>query len=138
MVAVILNMKLCSTNWPEESEKYFNMTLMTVTYWIPLAILLFTSYHSIKTLKHSPPVGELTDQMVESINKKKRVCKMMCFLSVTFGLCWLPYHSYFVLTNLYPDLEHVSGNHQVFLAFYWLAMSHAVVNPSVFFFLKKE
>ena len=138
MVLVVLNRRFCSTHWTEESEKYFNMTLMTVTYWIPLAILLFTNYHSIKKLRHSPPVGELTDQVVESINKKKRVCKMMCFLLITFGICWLPYHSYFVVTNLYPHLKGVNGVQQVFLAFYWLAMSHAIVNPTVFFLLKKE
>ena len=60
---------------------------------------------------------------------------MLIALMVIFGVCWLPYHAYFLALYYVPTLGGIYGIQHVFLAFYWLAMSHALVNPIVYFLM---
>ena len=99
---------------------------------------------------------------------------MLIALMVIFGVCWLPYHAYFLALYYVPTLGGIYGIQgrnmlinslsfylmcskcterflyvstqevpmfpclslqHVFLAFYWLAMSHAIVNPVVYFLM---
>jgi tachykinin receptor 3 len=57
---------------------------------------------------------------------------MLIALLVVFGACWLPYHMYFLILYYNPRISSFKGIQHVFLAFYWLAMSHAIVNPVVY------
>lgn len=56
----------------------------------------------------------------------------MIVVVVIFMLCWLPFHTYFILTSLFPDLTHTSYVQEVYLAIYWLAMSNAMYNPIIY------
>ncbi len=50
-------------------------------------------------------------------------------------MSWLPYHAYFVLAYFRPGIRRFPGIQHIFLAFYWLAMSHAIVYPLVYYFM---
>ena len=60
---------------------------------------------------------------------------MLLMLTLVFSVSWLPYHSYFVATYFQPDIRRFRGIQHIFLAFYWLAMSHAMVYPVVYYFM---
>ena len=60
---------------------------------------------------------------------------MLVVLTVIFGVCWLPYHVYFLVLYHMPGMTSMRFIQHVFLAFYWLAMSHAVVNPVVYYLM---
>ncbi len=64
-----------------------------------------------------------------------QIVKMLIVLTVIFGVCWLPYHAYFLVLYYFPSISFAAGIQHVFLAFYWLAMSHATVNPAVYFLM---
>ena len=60
---------------------------------------------------------------------------MLVVLTLIFGFSWLPYQFYFVLIDYYPRITNMTGIQHIFLGFYWLAMSHATVNPVVYYFM---
>lgn len=83
---------------------------------------------------------------------------MMVVVVVTFALCWLPYHVYFILGSFNRDIykQHYIQQvhaclsdfyilesvvlclliifclHQVYLAIFWLAMSSTMYNPIIY------
>ncbi|KAB1282542.1 Neuromedin-K receptor, partial [Camelus dromedarius] len=66
------------------------------------------------------------------------VVKMMIIVVVTFAVCWLPYHIYFILTAIYQQLNRWKYIQQVYLASFWLAMSSTMYNPIIYCCLNKR
>lgn len=61
-----------------------------------------------------------------------QVVKMMIIVVVTFALCWLPYHVYFIVTGLNKRLSKWKYIQQVYLSVLWLAMSSTMYNPIIY------
>ncbi|MBV98116.1 Substance-K receptor, partial [Eschrichtius robustus] len=51
---------------------------------------------------------------------------------VTFAICWLPYHLYFILGSFQEDIYCHKFIQQVYLALVWLAMSFTMYNPIIY------
>ena len=52
-----------------------------------------------------------------------------------FIICWLPYQSYFVYQFIDDQMASYKYIQPIFLSFYWLAMSNAMINPLVYYFM---
>lgn len=62
----------------------------------------------------------------------QQVVKMMIVVVVTFAICWLPYHIYFILGSFNRDIYKQHYIQQVYLAIFWLAMSSTMYNPIIY------
>ncbi len=58
---------------------------------------------------------------------------MLTVIVFIFAVCWMPYHVYFFVQYHAPSVMHWAHSQSVFLSFYLLAMSHALVNPVILF-----
>ncbi|KAL1023558.1 hypothetical protein UPYG_G00042370 [Umbra pygmaea] len=76
--------------------------------------------------------GEASDNYHSQLTAKRKVVKMMIIVVVTFALCWLPYHIYFIVTGLNKDLNKWKSIQQVYLSVMWLAMSSTMYNPIIY------
>lgn len=56
----------------------------------------------------------------------------MVLVVVTFAICWLPYHLYFILGTFQEDIYCRKFIQQVYLALFWLAMSSTMYNPIIY------
>ena len=63
-----------------------------------------------------------------------QVSIMFVVVLIVFGVCWLPYHTYFIY-NYYADIASHSYTQHVFLAFFWLAMANSALNPIIYFLM---
>jgi tachykinin-like receptor len=61
-----------------------------------------------------------------------QVVKMMIVVVSIFAVCWLPFHIYFILSSLMPQINSENYIQEVFLAIYWLAMSNSMYNPIIY------
>lgn len=61
-----------------------------------------------------------------------QVVKMMIALVVIFGLCWLPYHSYFIIIQIQESIRSLPYIQQAYILIYWLAMSNSMYNPIIY------
>ncbi|KAI8424561.1 hypothetical protein MSG28_003017 [Choristoneura fumiferana] len=59
-------------------------------------------------------------------------------LIVIFGICWLPYQSYFIYTHFDPAVLYNKYVQHVYLGFYWLAMANAMVNPIIYYWMNAK
>lgn len=68
----------------------------------------------------------------------QQVVKMFILVIVIFGICWLPYHSYFIYTHFNPSILYMKYVQHVYLGFYWLAMANAMVNPIIYYWMNAK
>ena len=57
---------------------------------------------------------------------------------VVFGVCWLPYHVYFLCTYQWPQLVSAKATQHIYLAIYWLAMSNSMLNPIILILMNRR
>lgn len=57
---------------------------------------------------------------------------MMIVVVMTFAICWLPYHIYFILGSFNRDIYKQHYIQQVYLSIFWLAMSSTMYNPIIY------
>lgn len=67
-----------------------------------------------------------------------QVVKMMIFVVIVFGVCWLPYHLYFLLASSVPDITLAENVQQIYLVIYWIAMSNSMYNPIIYCWMNER
>nr|KAI8766675.1 tachykinin-like peptides receptor 99D isoform X2 [Biomphalaria glabrata] len=131
---------ICYLRWPDytddskmsNQDMAYNILLMVLNYFLPM-VTLFGTYARIGwELWGSKAIGEVVPMQAERVRRKRKVVKMMVAVVVIFGVCWLPTHIYFILTNVYHQLVMWPYTQQVYLFIYWLAMSNSMYNPIVY------
>ncbi|VVC27941.1 Neurokinin receptor,G protein-coupled receptor, rhodopsin-like,GPCR, rhodopsin-like, 7TM [Cinara cedri] len=129
---------ICYAEWPdgittESFQEYvYNVSFMIITYFVPIGLMGFTYAMIGHELWGSQSIGECTQRQLEHVQSKRRVVKMMIVVVTIFAICWLPYHIYFIVTSHMPELTTEPYIQDVYLAFYWLAMSNSMHNPIVY------
>ncbi|TRY77878.1 hypothetical protein TCAL_12047 [Tigriopus californicus] len=140
-VLISKNRYVCVMVWPDGmpgdsyQDHIYNICFLALTYLLPILVIGVCSTHMSLILWWRPVVGVITPQIERARRKKMKVVKMLVVLTVIFGLSWLPYHLYFLCLYYNPSLSNMTGIQHIFLAFYWLAMSHAIVNPLVYYYM---
>ncbi|XP_057663981.1 tachykinin-like peptides receptor 86C isoform X2 [Diorhabda carinulata] len=131
----------CILVWPDEKhfgstyDFWYQTTFLVVTYVVPM-VLMSISYTMIGTvLWGSGSIGEKTQRQMDAIKSKRRVVKMFVLVVVIFGSCWLPYHIYFIYVYFDTKILFKKYTQHVYLGFYWLAMSNAMVNPLIYYWM---
>ena len=60
---------------------------------------------------------------------------MFVIVITVFGICWFPYHVYFLFTYHNKWVSRLPATKHVYLGFYWLAMSNTTVNPIIYYWM---
>ncbi|XP_026321932.1 tachykinin-like peptides receptor 86C [Hyposmocoma kahamanoa] len=134
----------CLLAWPDGlpdvsyMDFVYQVLFFVVTYAVPMLGMTFFYSAMGKVLWGSRSIGELTQRQVDSIRSKRKVVKMFILVIVIFGICWLPYHSYFIYTHFNPSILYMKYVQHVYLGFYWLAMANAMVNPIIYYWMNAK
>uniref|UniRef100_A0A3B4YUZ4 Neuromedin-K receptor-like n=1 Tax=Stegastes partitus TaxID=144197 RepID=A0A3B4YUZ4_9TELE len=103
-----------------------------LVYLLPLVVMGITYTIVGVTLWGGEIPGDSSDNYHGQLRAKRKVVKMMIIVVVTFALCWLPYHIYFIVTGLNKRLSKWKYIQQVYLSVLWLAMSSTMYNPIIY------
>uniref|UniRef100_A0A3P8TCQ2 Tachykinin receptor 3 n=1 Tax=Amphiprion percula TaxID=161767 RepID=A0A3P8TCQ2_AMPPE len=118
---------LCYVSWP-----LLLLNITVLVYLLPLVVMGITYTIVGVTLWGSEIPGDSSDNYLGQLRAKRKVVKMMIIVVVTFALCWLPYHVYFIVTGLNKRLSKWKYIQQVYLTVLWLAMSSTMYNPIIY------
>ncbi|CAL4097464.1 unnamed protein product [Meganyctiphanes norvegica] len=135
---------ICYGEWPDgeqghsNSEYIHTLVLMVLTYILPVLCMGFTYSRIGFTLWGSRSIGEQTQRQMDAIRSKRKVVKMMVVVVIIFTVCWLPYHTIFILFNVIPEISHYAHIQEIFLGIYWLAMSNSMYNPMIYCWLNNR
>ncbi|XP_003409088.1 substance-K receptor [Loxodonta africana] len=127
----------CVVAWPEDSKGMthllYHLTVIALIYFLPL-VVMFLAYSIIGlTLWRRAVPGHLAKSAnLRHLQAKKKIVKTMVLVVVTFAVCWLPYHLYFILGSFQKDIYCHKFIQQVYLALFWLAMSSTMYNPIIY------
>lgn len=132
---------------------------LVLTYGIPMLIMVVCYSFMGKELWGSQSIGEHTERQRESVKSKKKVRSFWyalhlcyCFINIVppqvvrmfiavvsiFGICWLPYHMFYVYAYHNPMMTSSAYVPHLFLAFYFLAMSNTMVNPIIYYWMNRK
>ncbi|XP_033697597.1 LOW QUALITY PROTEIN: substance-K receptor [Tursiops truncatus] len=123
----------CVVAWPEDSggkmHLLYHLEVIALIYFLPL-VVMFVAYSVIGlTLwRRTVPGYEVHGANLRHLQAEKFV-KTMVLVVVTFAICWLPYHLYFILGGFQEDIYCHKFIQQVYLALFWMAMSSTMYNP---------
>ncbi|XP_078125521.1 tachykinin receptor 3a [Sander vitreus] len=125
---------LCYVAWPRMADDPFmyHTIVAVLVYVLPLVVMGITYTIVGLTLWGGEIPGDSSDNYHGQLRAKRKVVKMMIIVVVTFALCWLPYHVYFIATVLTKDLVKWKYIQQVYLSVLWLAMSSTMYNPIIY------
>nr|KAG5690705.1 hypothetical protein BaRGS_005068 [Batillaria attramentaria] len=130
---------ICYLHWPDmqdtldsKQDLIYSTVLMVLNYFLPMVTLACTYVRISWELWISKTIGEAVPMQAERIRSKRKVVKMMVAVVVIFGLCWLPYHAYFIVIQVDQSIRHFRYTQQVYLLIYWLAMSNSMYNPIIY------
>ncbi|KAF7995563.1 hypothetical protein HCN44_006670 [Aphidius gifuensis] len=132
---------VCYMLWPDgdyldsKSEYIYNLVILGVTYLIPMTVMAVCYTLMGRKLWGSKSIGEHTQHQKDSMKSKRKVVKMFIIVFVLFAVCWLPYHGFFIFLHHYRSVMGNSYVQHVYLSFYWLAMSNAMVNPIIYYWM---
>ncbi|XP_036396305.1 neuromedin-K receptor-like [Megalops cyprinoides] len=133
---------VCLVDWPEDiggkHQLAYQIALIILIYLLPLLVMLVTYSLVGRTLWGSEIPGEASEHYQNQIQAKRKVVKMMIVVVVTFALCWLPFHMYFILGSFNKDIYNQKYIQQVYLAIFWLAMSSTMYNPLIYYCLNQR
>ncbi|XP_040003232.1 tachykinin receptor 3-like [Xiphias gladius] len=125
---------VCYVAWPRKDSDHFmyHIIVAVLVYVLPLVVMGIT--YTIVGLKlwGGEIPGDTSDNYHGQLRAKRKVVKMMIIVVVTFALCWLPYHVYFIVMALNMRLSKWKYIQQVYLAVLWLAMSSTMYNPVIY------
>ncbi|KAL7855559.1 hypothetical protein AOLI_G00191630 [Acnodon oligacanthus] len=125
---------LCYVAWPRPGEDPFmyHIIVTALVYMLPLVVMGITYTIVGVTLWGGEIPGDSSDNYHGQLRAKRKVVKMMIIVVVTFAICWLPYHVYFLVTGLNKQLVKKKSIQQVYLSVMWLAMSSTMYNPIIY------
>ncbi|MED6260325.1 Neuromedin-K receptor [Ataeniobius toweri] len=127
---------VCMVDWPDDyggtHQLSYQFAVILLIYLLPLLVMLVTYSVVGRSLWGGHIPGEATEHYHSQITAKRKVVKMMVVVVVTFALCWLPYHIYFILGSFNRDIYKQHYIQQVYLAIFWLAMSSTMYNPIIY------
>ncbi|XP_076583536.1 tachykinin receptor 3a [Chaetodon auriga] len=125
---------LCYVSWPRMADDSFmyHIIVTVLVYMLPLVVMGITYTIVGVTLWGGEIPGDSSDNYHGQLRAKRKVVKMMIIVVVTFALCWLPYHVYFIVTGLNKSLSRWKYIQQVYLSVLWLAMSSTMYNPIIY------
>ncbi|XP_064459163.1 substance-K receptor-like [Ornithodoros turicata] len=113
--------------------RLYNNVLVSVQYFLPLMIICYVYDKIRRLLKYSTVPGNpetVRDAIV--VRNKKKVTKMMIIVVVIFAVCWMPYQTYNILTELYPRINQYRYINVIWFCCHWLAMSNSCYNPFIY------
>ncbi|KAM9770475.1 tachykinin receptor 3-like [Menidia menidia] len=124
----------CYVAWPRMADDPFmyHIIVTVLVYLLPLVVMAITYTIVGVSLWGSEIPGDSSDNYHGQLRAKRKVVKMMIIVVVTFALCWLPYHVYFLVTGLNKHLSRWKYIQQVYLSVMWLAMSSTMYNPIIY------
>ncbi|EFX77113.1 hypothetical protein DAPPUDRAFT_54432 [Daphnia pulex] len=132
---------VCIIVWPDglpsvsQQDFIYNIVFTVLTYLIPVSVMGVCYSRMSYILWRSQTIGELNQRQAESIQSKRKVVRMFMVIVMLFAVCWLPYHGYFVYQFIDDQVISYKYVQHIFLAFYWLAMSNAMINPLVYYYM---
>ncbi|XP_054166202.1 G-protein coupled receptor 83-like [Oppia nitens] len=131
----------CREEWGGSGGEIYSITLLLVTFALPLCGLIFI-YGSIGyTILTRKPVGE-SQQLANtrSIASIKAI-KMMSMVVILFAICWTPIQMFNFVIWIFGDSLKTRTQFQMniyvssFFICHWLAMAHSLVNPFIYCFM---
>ncbi|KAK6487637.1 substance-K receptor [Huso huso] len=133
---------ICLVDWPDDyggkHQLMYQIAVIILIYLLPLLVMLVTYSIVGVTLWGGEIPGASSEHYQNQIQAKRKVVKMMIVVVVTFALCWLPFHAYFILGSFNKDIYKQKYIQQVYLAIFWLAMSSTMYNPIIYYCLNQR
>ncbi|XP_070288995.1 substance-K receptor isoform X1 [Myotis yumanensis] len=133
----------CVVAWPKDNGGkvllWYHLAVIALIYFLPLSVMFFAySVIGFTLWRRGVPGYHAHGANSQYLQAKKKFVKTMVVVVVTFAICWLPYHLYFILGNFQEDIYCHKFIQQVYLALFWLAMSSTMYNPIIYCCLNRR
>ncbi|XP_076373179.1 tachykinin-like peptides receptor 99D [Tachypleus tridentatus] len=118
---------------PQLIWNIYNPILVCLQYFIPLVVISYAYGRMGLKLKDAQTPGNAEGTRDAGILRNKRKVIKMLFIVVTlFALCWLPFQTYNLLQDIFPQINNYKYINVIWFCCHWLAMSNSCYNPFIY------
>ncbi|XP_022243216.1 RYamide receptor-like [Limulus polyphemus] len=118
---------------PKVIWKTYNPMLVCLQYFFPLFVISYAYGRMSLKLKDAQAPGNAEGARDAGILRNKRkVIKMLAIVVALFSFCWLPFQSYNLLQEIFPQINNYKYINVIWFCCHWLAMSNSCYNPFIY------
>ncbi|XP_037094572.1 tachykinin-like peptides receptor 86C [Pollicipes pollicipes] len=131
----------CVLVWPDGlpqtsfADHVYSIVFLCLTYILPMLFMAICYTIIGRQLWRSGRTGFKTTAELSAIRSRRKIARKFIVVVVAFALLWLPHQASCVYTYHDSWLARRKYVQHLFLGFYWLAMSHSMVNPFIYFWM---
>ncbi|XP_013781729.2 RYamide receptor-like [Limulus polyphemus] len=111
----------------------YSPILVFLQYFLPLFVISYAYGRMGLKLKDAQAPGNAEGTRDAGILRNKRkVIKMLFIVVALFVICWLPFQTYNLLQEIFPQINSYKYINVIWFCSHWLAMSNSCYNPFIY------
>ncbi|XP_015265554.1 PREDICTED: neuropeptide Y receptor type 2 [Gekko japonicus] len=128
-----VKMVVCAESWQREGKvnygTIYSVSMLLIQYVLPLAIISYAYIRIWSKLKNHVSPGSGNDHYHQ---RRHKTTKMLVCVVLVFALCWLPFHIFQLVSDIYSKVLDLAEYKLIYTLFHVIAMCSTFANPILY------
>ncbi|XP_077156156.1 neuropeptide Y receptor type 2 [Paroedura picta] len=128
-----VKMVVCAESWQREGNvnygTIYSVSMLLIQYVLPLVIISYAYIRIWSKLKNHVSPGSGNDHYHQ---RRQKTTKMLVCVVLVFALCWLPFHIFQLVSDIYSRVLDLAEYKLIYTLFHVIAMCSTFANPILY------
>nr|XP_056711614.1 neuropeptide Y receptor type 2 [Euleptes europaea] len=128
-----VKMVVCAEVWQREGKvnygTIYSVSMLLIQYVLPLVIISYAYIRIWSKLKNHVSPGAGNDHYHQ---RRQKTTKMLVCVVLVFALCWLPFHIFQLVSDIYSKVLDLAEYKLIYTLFHVIAMCSTFANPILY------
>ena len=127
----------CSEDWTDNQRRTYTIAIFILQYIVPLGVITIAYVYIIYDLCYKVTDGKIHNKDKKKRSETKQVIKLLLVITITFGVCVLPYHIV-ALCREFGNANNFVYIEDVAICAYIVLYINSALNPLIYNFFNAK